>query len=263
MSSQADCSQPRVPQHSRVRMCDRDRQLTGIGDAPGLGHRASLDRCGRWLGVGRHRTARPERLREPPGRVRRERRPGGRICARSRAGQPLRLLSHAEGSDARVHEGERRSGVALALRFIGGNPHARIEGVDRAPGEVSYLRGADPAAGTPVSRATVRSPIEISGPASTSTCASNRGPEVRVPRAPARGRRTSARTREPRGFRSMIRRADHRHAGGRDCATPRRSRTRRPAARACRCRAVTRWIEAGAAIASRSRPAATTIAIVS
>ena len=38
------------------------------------------------------------------------------------------------------------SGVALALRFIGGNPHARIEGVDRAPGEVSYLRGTDPAA---------------------------------------------------------------------------------------------------------------------
>jgi len=38
------------------------------------------------------------------------------------------------------------SGVALALRFIGGNPHARIEGVDRAPGEVNYLKGTDPAA---------------------------------------------------------------------------------------------------------------------
>jgi hypothetical protein len=38
------------------------------------------------------------------------------------------------------------AGIALALRFIGGNPHARIEGVDRAPGEVNYLRGADPAA---------------------------------------------------------------------------------------------------------------------
>jgi hypothetical protein len=38
------------------------------------------------------------------------------------------------------------AGVALALRFIGGNRHARIEGVDRAPGEVNYLRGADPAA---------------------------------------------------------------------------------------------------------------------
>ena len=38
------------------------------------------------------------------------------------------------------------SGVALALRFIGGNPRARIEGVDRAPGEVNYLKGTDPAA---------------------------------------------------------------------------------------------------------------------
>ena len=28
-------------------------------------------------------------------------------------------------------------GVALALRFIGSNPRARIEGVDRAPGEVN------------------------------------------------------------------------------------------------------------------------------
>ena len=36
------------------------------------------------------------------------------------------------------------TGVALALRFIGGNPHARIEGVDRAPGEVNYLQGTDP-----------------------------------------------------------------------------------------------------------------------
>ena len=37
------------------------------------------------------------------------------------------------------------AGVALALRFIGSNPHARIEGVDRAPGDVNFLRGADPA----------------------------------------------------------------------------------------------------------------------
>ena len=43
-------------------------------------------------------------------------------------------------------KGHVETGVALALRFIGGNPHARIEGVDRAPGEVNYLRGADPAA---------------------------------------------------------------------------------------------------------------------
>ncbi len=38
------------------------------------------------------------------------------------------------------------SGIALALRFIGANPQSRIEGADRAPGEVNYLHGNDPAA---------------------------------------------------------------------------------------------------------------------
>src|SRR4051812_1143030 len=37
-------------------------------------------------------------------------------------------------------------GVALALRFVGRNPHAVVEGVDRAPGEVNYFLGNDPAA---------------------------------------------------------------------------------------------------------------------
>ena len=35
-------------------------------------------------------------------------------------------------------------GVALALRFLGANPDAAIEGGDRAPGEVNYFRGSDP-----------------------------------------------------------------------------------------------------------------------
>jgi hypothetical protein len=35
--------------------------------------------------------------------------------------------------------------VALALRFVHGNPLAVIEGGERAPGEVNYFRGADPA----------------------------------------------------------------------------------------------------------------------
>src|SRR5919197_582859 len=32
------------------------------------------------------------------------------------------------------------SGVALGLRFVGANPHPRIEGVARAPGEVNFLQ---------------------------------------------------------------------------------------------------------------------------
>ena len=35
-------------------------------------------------------------------------------------------------------------GVALALRFLAANPHATIEGANRAPGEVNYFRGSDP-----------------------------------------------------------------------------------------------------------------------
>ena len=38
------------------------------------------------------------------------------------------------------------AGTALALQFIGANPHVEIEGGDRAPGEVNYLQGNDPAA---------------------------------------------------------------------------------------------------------------------
>src|SRR4029453_123657 len=41
---------------------------------------------------------------------------------------------------------EAGSGTALALRFIGANPHVKIEGGERAPGEVNYLQGNDPAA---------------------------------------------------------------------------------------------------------------------
>src|ERR1700730_10000175 len=35
--------------------------------------------------------------------------------------------------------------IALALRFVHSNPLAVIEGGERAPGEVNYFRGADPA----------------------------------------------------------------------------------------------------------------------
>jgi beta-propeller repeat-containing protein len=35
-------------------------------------------------------------------------------------------------------------GVALALRFLGANANATIEGGDRVPGEVNYFRGSDP-----------------------------------------------------------------------------------------------------------------------
>jgi hypothetical protein len=41
--------------------------------------------------------------------------------------------------------GETSRGVALALRFLGGNPGARIEGRERTPGAVNVVRGNAPA----------------------------------------------------------------------------------------------------------------------
>jgi hypothetical protein len=38
------------------------------------------------------------------------------------------------------------SDVALALQFVGANPHAPMEGADRVPGDANYLQGNDPAA---------------------------------------------------------------------------------------------------------------------
>lgn len=81
---------------------------------------------------------------------------------------PVAFIENTGQTDARVHyyaQGNRfgfyltqqevmlaftdknpDSGVALALRFIGANLHARVEGSERAPGELNYLRGNDPAA---------------------------------------------------------------------------------------------------------------------
>jgi hypothetical protein len=40
---------------------------------------------------------------------------------------------------------DRRRGVALALRFLGGNPQVVLKGEQRLPGKVNYLRSNDPA----------------------------------------------------------------------------------------------------------------------
>ena len=40
----------------------------------------------------------------------------------------------------------RPGGVAISLRFLGGNPRVAIHGDERAPGDVNDFRGADPAA---------------------------------------------------------------------------------------------------------------------
>jgi hypothetical protein len=52
------------------------------------------------------------------------------------------VLSLVEGADA--GKDSSAEGVALALRFIGANPDVVVEGEDRTPGEVNYLRGDDP-----------------------------------------------------------------------------------------------------------------------
>ena len=57
--------------------------------------------------------------------------------------------------------------LALALQFLGGNPRAVLEDEERAPGEVNYLRGNDPARWQTRSRATDRSCIASSGRAWT------------------------------------------------------------------------------------------------
>jgi hypothetical protein len=44
-----------------------------------------------------------------------------------------------------LHE-DRERGLALALRFVGADPRRTVEGDDRAPGEVNYFLGNDPAA---------------------------------------------------------------------------------------------------------------------
>src|SRR5262249_26442552 len=46
---------------------------------------------------------------------------------------------------AAATEQPRAQGVALALQFIGGNMQTVPEAEKRAPGEINYLRGGDPA----------------------------------------------------------------------------------------------------------------------
>ena len=43
-----------------------------------------------------------------------------------------------------VADSSASQGVVLGLRFVGGNPHVAVEGEQRAPGELNYLRGSDP-----------------------------------------------------------------------------------------------------------------------
>jgi len=52
-------------------------------------------------------------------------------------------LSFEKGSDAPEPAAD---GVALALRFLGGNPKVVLEGEERAPGAINYLKGNDPTA---------------------------------------------------------------------------------------------------------------------
>ena len=79
---------------------------------------------------------------------------------------------------------EETRGLALALRFLGSNPRAVLEGEERAPGEVNYLRGNDPArwqTRAPALRAgRVSRALAGRGPA---VARSGRSAEVRVPGA--------------------------------------------------------------------------------
>ncbi len=56
------------------------------------------------------------------------------------------VLSFARRSGASgPREASEAEGITLALQFMGANPRAALEGEERAPGEVNYLRGNDPA----------------------------------------------------------------------------------------------------------------------
>src|SRR5262245_46080584 len=57
-------------------------------------------------------------------------------------GAPAPAAARAVRADAGPADGP--TGVALALEFLGRNPHVTIEGSDREPGEVNYLEGNDP-----------------------------------------------------------------------------------------------------------------------
>jgi hypothetical protein len=50
-----------------------------------------------------------------------------------------------KGATLSFAEGKGRGGHALALDFLGANPHATLTAQERLSGEVNYLRGHDPA----------------------------------------------------------------------------------------------------------------------
>ena len=66
-----------------------------------------------------------------------------------------RVRYYAEGSRRAVYltrdeivlslEKEKTRGLALALRFVGSNPRTVLDAEQRAPGEINYIRGNDPA----------------------------------------------------------------------------------------------------------------------
>ena len=184
-------------------------------------------------------------LREAPGRVRREPRPGRRARALLRAGQPLRLLPHAARGRAVVPTtGRRRCRARRARAAVHRRQSARrTEGRGSArPARSTISAATTRGSGTPASRATARSPTASSGPASTCACASRRAcSNTSSACGPARGRRTSG---------SPTRGADGLSlddsgalpidtAAGRAARRGAGRRTRRPTARACPCRAAT------------------------
>jgi hypothetical protein len=63
------------------------------------------------------------------------------FATRGSTARPPALGAPAAGSA----DAEATEGITLALRFVGANPQAALEGEERAPGAVNYLRGNDPA----------------------------------------------------------------------------------------------------------------------
>ncbi|HXB68574.1 MAG TPA: SBBP repeat-containing protein [Candidatus Acidoferrales bacterium] len=69
--------------------------------------------------------------------------PASLIAARFSAAAEKSARNDEPGVDG---AGQAESnGVALALRFLGSNPKVVLEGEERAPGDVNYFRGSDPA----------------------------------------------------------------------------------------------------------------------
>src|SRR5262249_35295510 len=67
------------------------------------------------------------------------------VGQRAEAASGRRASSPAILPVADRHESDEH-GVTLALKFLGSNPGTVVEGEDRAPGQVNYFRGNQPAA---------------------------------------------------------------------------------------------------------------------